>query len=120
MALANNLTYVKDPLVTYRFAEGTNTQSNKHKNPLEFYKAYKALKDKLVSENLYEKFEKSFTNMIIEDIVFNYKTTNTEEAQKIIYEKVIDEGIEYFNISKNPSDYYNKDAFNEFCKIFNF
>lgn len=106
MAMANQLTYVDEKLITYRFAEGDNTQSNKHKNPLEFYKAYKALKEKLIEEKLYESLEKSFVNMVFDDFMFNYRTTATEEAKKIIIDKLKNEAIDFFGFNKYPQDFY--------------
>ena len=118
MALANRLTYVDKILITYRFAEGNNTQSIKHKNPLEFYKAYQALKEKLIEENLYESLEKSFVNMTLDDFMFNYRTTNSAEAKKAIVDKLKNEGIDFFDFNKYSWEFYNnKENVKEFQEI---
>lgn len=120
MALADRLTYVDKRLITYRFAEGDNTQSNKHKNPLEFYKAYKALKEKLVDENIYSQLEKTFVNMVFDDCMFNYRTTDTEEAKGKIRDKLLEEGIAFFEFSKYPDSYFeNKNNVKDFRTVFN-
>lgn len=119
MALADRLTYVDKRLITYRFAEGDNTQSNKHKNPLEFYKAYKALKEKLVNENIYSQLEKTFVNMVFDDCMFNYRTTDTEEAKNLIRKKLLEEGIAFFEFSKYPDSYFeNKNNVKDFRTAF--
>ena len=118
MALANSLTYVNEKLVIYRFAEGSNTQSNKKENPLEFYKAYKALKENLLEKGVYKSLEKSFVNMVFDDCMFNYRTTTTEEAKKIIIDKLRNEGIEFFEFNKYPQDYFeNRTNIKEFKEI---
>lgn len=118
MALAKNMTYVNEPLVTYRFAAGTNTQSSKHKAPLEFYKAYKALKDKLVEEKLYSSLEQSFVNIALDDCMFNVRTTQTDEAKLLIKRTLRKEGFAYFGIEDKKEDYfYNKSAYKEYLEV---
>lgn len=118
MALAKNMTYVNESLVTYRFAAGSNTQSTKHKAPLEFYKAYKALKDKLVREKVYESLEQSFVNLAFDDCMFNVRTTETDEAKLQIKRILRKEGFAYFGIAGKPEEYfYNKTSYKEYQEI---
>lgn len=118
MALAKNMTYVNESLVTYRFAAGSNTQSSKHKAPLEFYKAYKALKDKLVKEKVYDSLEQSFVNLAFDDCMFNLRTTQTDEAKLQIKRILRREGFAYFGIAGRPEEYfYNKASYKEYQEI---
>lgn len=118
MALAKNMTYVNESLVTYRFAAGSNTQSTKHKAPLEFYKAYKALKDKLVKEKVYDSLEQSFVNLAFDDCMFNVRTTETDEAKLQIKRILRKEGFAYFGIVGKPEEYfYNKTSYKEYQEI---
>lgn len=118
MALAKNMTYVNESLVTYRFAAGSNTQSTKHKAPLEFYKAYKALKDKLVKEKVYDSLEQSFVNLAFDDCMFNVRTTETDEAKLQIKRILRKEGFAYFGIAGKPEEYfYNKTSYKEYQEI---
>lgn len=118
MALAENMTYVNESLVTYRFAAGSNTQSTKHKAPLEFYKAYKALKDKLVKEKMYDSLEQSFVNLAFDDCMFNVRTTETDEAKLQIKKVLKKEGFAYLGIEGKPEEYfYNKTSYKEYQEI---
>ena len=118
MALAENMTYVNEQLVTYRFAAGGNTQSTKHKAPLEFYKAYKALKERLEKEGVYSKVEQSFVNLVLDDCVFNFRTTQTPEAKDLISTTLKKEGFEYFGFDNYPETYfYNKASYKEYLDI---
>lgn len=118
MALADRMTYIRKPLVTYRFAAGDNTQSNKHKAPLEFYKAYKALKEKLIQEGVYEELEQSFVNIAFDDCIFNIRTTQTQEAKEQIMSVLKEEGFAYFEFDKYPEEYFfNKNSYEEYKKI---
>ena len=118
MALAKNMTYVNEQLVTYRFGAGENTQSVKHKAPLEFYKAYKALKDKLIEEKVYETLEQSFVNLAFEDCMFNLRTTQTEEAKALIKSTLCEEGFAYLGITDKKEEYfYNKTSYKEYLEV---
>lgn len=118
MALAENMTYINESLVTYRFAAGTNTQSSKHKAPLEFYKAYKALKDKLLEEKVYDALEQSFVNVVLDDCMFNVRTTHTEEARLLIKRTLRKEGFSYFGIEDKSEDYfYNPASYKEYKEM---
>ena len=118
MALAGNMTYVNEQLVTYRFAAGENTQSTKHKAPLEFYKAYKALKERLEKEGVYRQVEQSFVNLALDDCVFNFRTTQTPEAKILISRTLRKEGFPYFGFDNYPEDYfYNKTSYKEYHDI---
>lgn len=118
MALAENMTYVDEELVTYRYAAGANTQSTKHKAPLEFYKAYKALKDKLVEKNLYDSLEQSFVNLAFDDCMFNVRTTQTDEAKLLIKRTLRKEGFTYLGIADKTEDYfYNKATYKEYLEV---
>lgn len=117
MALAENMTYVDEELVTYRYAAGTNTQSTKHKAPLEFYKAYKALKERLEEEKVYDSLEQSFVNLAFDDCMFNLRTTGTESAKETILYTLKQEGFEYFGFDKYSEDYfYNQTSYKEYVE----
>ena len=118
MALADKMTYVNKHMVNYRFAAGDSTQAKKHKAPLEFYKAYKAVRAKLIEEGVYEDVKQSFDNMAFDDCLFNYRTTTTPEAKELIFKTLREEGVEYFEFEKRPADYYfNQTNYKEFFEL---
>ncbi len=118
MALAGKMTYVKNKLVFYRVGMNDNTQATKHKAPLEFYKAYTALKERLIKEGVYNELEQSFVNLAFDDCMFNIRTTTEPEANKKIKEKLKHEGFAYFGFANYPEEYfYNKNSYAEYLDL---
>lgn len=98
LALAERIVVVDEVLVTYRYNEGNNTQSIKHLAPLEFYKAFVAVKERLEKEGLFETFKHSYINWILTEAIFNYETMKDENAKKIIKEKLCSDGFEILGV----------------------
>lgn len=115
MALAGRMTYLKNKLVFYRVGMSSNTQATKYKAPLEFYKAYRALKERLVKEGVYEKLEQSFINLALDDCMFNIRTITDPEANKKVKTTLQEEGFDYFGFGNYPEEYfYNKNSYKEY------
>lgn len=118
MALAGKMTYVKNKLVFYRVGMSSNTQATKYKAPLEFYKAYKALKERLVKEGVYEELEQSFINLAFDDCMFNVRTITEPEANNRVKTALLEEGFEYFGFANYPEEYfYNKNSYSEYIDL---
>lgn len=103
MIMAERITTVRKRFVTYRFNEGTNTQSTKAKAPLEFYKAFTAMKEEMLERGLYDIFEQAFCNMALRECVFNLETTKSQEAQEQIKSVLKDDP---FGLLEHPEKYY--------------
>ena len=83
-AAADRITAVKGQvLVTYRYNEGQNIQSQKRKAPLEFYKAFRALKKELKKRNIYELVERSYVNMVLQESLFNLETAGSDRKSVV-------------------------------------
>lgn len=108
LSLAERITTINIPYVTYRYNEGHNIQSNKVREPLAFYEAFKALKAELEKRGLFEVFEHTYCNMVLTESLFNLRTVGSEAAQEIIRQKLSEEGIDYFGIMNHTADYYSK------------
>lgn len=118
LACANRITVVKKRLVTYRFNDGNNIQSGKSKAPIEFYKAFKALKEELIQRNLYSKVEKSYVNMVLKESLFNLETTKDEKAKQIILDTLRGEGFAFFELDKYSKNYfYDKKDYEKYQKL---
>lgn len=118
LAAAKRITVTKKRLVTYRFNDGSNTQSRKFKAPLEFYKAFKALKQELIKRGLYEGVEQSYVNMVLTESLFNLRTAGSEEAQQTVKEQLLKEGFAFFELDKYQESYfYNKKDYMEYQAI---
>ena len=117
LALAKRMTILKKRLVTYRYNDGGSTQSGKSKAPLEFYKAFKALKEELVKRGIYSSMEKTFVNMAIKETLFNYETAGTDEAKQLIRDKMVSEGNEFFEFhNHSKSFYYDERIYEEYLE----
>lgn len=115
MALADRMIVLNKVLATYRYNTGESTQSLKDSAPLEFYKAFSAVKEKLQKENLFELYQKSFVNWTLTECLFNYNTMKTEEAKTIIKEKLMNEGFEYLCIKDcKKEDIYNSNLYEQY------
>lgn len=106
LALAKRITVLKKRLITYRFNEGGNIQSGKSKAPLEFYKAFKALKEDLIKRGIFHTIEQSYVNMAMKETLFNYKTAGTDEAKEMIENKLAEEGNNFFEFNKYDKTYF--------------
>lgn len=118
-ALADRITSVKgQPLVTYRYNDGDNTQSQKKKAPIEFYKAFKALKEQLKARDRFELVEQSYVNMVLTESLFNLKTAGTNEARQIVKRTLLEEAFPFFELEKYDSSYfYNQNTYKEYRRL---
>jgi len=107
MALAKKIVVLDKKLVTYRFNDGCNTQSVKSSKPLEFFKAFVAVKERLEKENLFDIYAKSYFQWVITETLSNYKTMKTEEAKEAIMNKVCSERISFFEHDNYPKTFFD-------------
>lgn len=118
LALAKRITVLKKRLITYRYNDGTNTQSRKNKAPIEFYKAFKALKEDLIKRGIFKNVEQSYVNMVLSESLFNLRTAGTTEAENVVKRKLLEEGFDFFEIARYPEDYfYSKKEYQEYVKL---
>ena len=115
LVLADRISTVDKSYVTYRYNEGNNIQSNKAKNPLAFYEAFKAIKLEMQKRGVYEQYERTYCNMVLTESLFNLRTMGNEDARKSIRDKLSEEGIDFFGILKHTVDYYSRPQ--EYCEI---
>ncbi len=119
LATARRITVLdKKKYITYRYNDGSNIQSGKSKAPIEFYKAFRALKEELIKRGIYKQVEQSYVNMVLKESLFNLKTAGSEEAKQIIKDTLLDEGFSFFEFSKyDESFYYDKKEYEEYREL---
>ena len=118
LALAKRITVVKKRLVTYRFNDGSNTQSRKNKAPVEFYKAFKAVKEELIKRNKYSMVEQSYVNMVLSESLFNLRTAGDDKAKDTVKNLLLNEGFAFYELEKYDESYfYNKKEYAEYRKL---
>lgn len=119
LATAKRITVLDKRLITYRYNDGDNIQSKKSQAPMEFYKAFKALKEELMKRGVYKQVEQSYVNMVLKESLFNLKTAGSEEAKQMIHDMLSTEGFAFFEIDKYNKDYfYDVKEYKEYEKIF--
>mgnify|MGYP002514852628 CR=1 FL=1 len=118
LALAKRITVTKKRLITYRYNDGSNTQSRKSQAPVEFYKAFKALKEDLIKRGIFKKVERSYVNMVLSESLFNLRTAGSREAQETVENLLLNEGFQFFELDKYDESYfYNKKEYREYKEL---
>ena len=118
LALAKRITVTKKRLITYRYNDGSNTQSRKSQAPVEFYKAFKALKEDLINRGIFKKVERSYVNMVLSESLFNLRTAGSREAQETVENLLLNEGFQFFELDKYDESYfYNKKEYREYKEL---
>lgn len=108
IAMAKRMVILDEPLVTYRFNIENNIQSVKDLEPLEFHKAFIAVKNKLIELGCFNQFEKSYVNWTLTESLFNYNTMKSDQAKKEIKTMLKKEGFEFYGIGKyTRNDFYD-------------
>ena len=119
LALANRIVGIDEKLVNYRMNQKNSTQSTKHKNPLNVFKAYKELKDNLENENVFDIFYPTYLNYMITGIMFNINSVKTDEARDEIINYLNNGGFEELGIEHIDENLiYAKKKYEEFKAIF--
>ena len=120
LALAKRITVTRKRLITYRYNDGTNMQSRKREAPLEFYRAFKALKEELIKRGVFDKVKQSYVNMVLSESLFNLRTAGSHEAEKRVETLLLEEGFEFFELNKHDESYfYNKKDYKEYTVLIN-
>ena len=118
LALAKRITVTKKRLLTYRFNDGNNIQSKKKESPVEFYKAFKALKEDLVRRGAFKRVEQSYVNMVLSESLFNLKTAGSDEEGQTVKKLLLEEGFAFFELDRYPESYfYNKKEYAEYKSL---
>lgn len=119
LATAKRITVLrKKKYITYRYNDGSNIQSGKNKAPIEFYKAFKALKEELLRRGIYKKVEQSYVNMVMKESLFNLRTVSDEAAKQVICDTLWNEGFSFFEFSKYDKSYfYDKKEYAEYQEL---
>ncbi|MCI7403600.1 MAG: glycosyltransferase [Pyramidobacter sp.] len=84
LCVAERISSIDEPLVSYRENSGRNLQSRKRAAPLCFIEALEALYDELHCRGLFEAVEKSFVNMAVRMTAWNTITTGGWDSRNKI------------------------------------
>ncbi len=118
LTVADRIMAIDEKLVNYRVNTNDSTQDNKHKQPLNFIKAFKALKEELEKRGIYQFFKQTYINSFVTTFVYNY-TTNSDKAKEEILTYLKDGGLESLGLSNiDEKSIYASTKYKEFKEIF--
>ncbi|MGN1134020.1 MAG: glycosyltransferase family 2 protein [Oscillospiraceae bacterium] len=108
LMLADRITCVNEYLVKYRVRLSGSCQASNSKAPLDFYKAFAALKDFLQENGFYEDVKQSFVNHALDGCIANLNTADFNQSQKLIFNALKDEIFESLDILGHNDEYFYK------------
>lgn len=120
MTLAQRITVLEKPLVYYRVGMKNNLQSTNYKYPLEFLKAFRAVKKELEEKGIFDEIERSYVNKILSGCIYNLKSIEDKDAKRTLYYELKQNAFDDFRINGKPEAYfhaYNKENYKLYKKI---
>lgn len=84
LILADRISLLADPYITYIEDVPESNSATNDKYPLESVKAWKKLYDFLKEKNKYKDFEKDFCNGMVESLSWHLKRLHTHEGMKLL------------------------------------
>lgn len=104
---ARRITYTEKALVNYRTNNEESITGKASSDPLCAYKSYSAVYEMLKKEGMSKKTEQSFYNRLLSGLFRSILLQTTQNGLETVYNKIKNEGIEYFGINNHlESDYY--------------
>ena len=82
LVLANKITAIQEPLFNYR-VNIVSCQTTNHLYPIDFFKAFKALRKFLLDKGIYNEVEESYVNWALSGCIHNIKSVNISSKEKI-------------------------------------
>lgn len=118
LVTAERITLLDKVLAYYRCGTQTNSQATNHIAPLDFYKAFLALKKELIKLDILDEVEQSYVNWALSGCIYNLNSLKDRKAFEKLYNLLRNEGFEALGITKHSRDYYyNKNDYDAYVKI---
>lgn len=107
MYYARRITYTEKALINYRTNNSSSITGKASAEPLCAYQSYAAVYEKLRAEGMSSEAEQSFYNRLLSGLFRGIILQTTQNGIETVYNKVKDEGLEYFGINNHlDADYY--------------
>lgn len=106
MFYAKRITYVEKPLINYRVNNDESITGKAAADPLCGYESYKAVYDEIVEKGVSEKALQSFYNRLYNGLIRSIMIQSQDKAMQVAYDKVKNEGFDYFGISDRLGEDY--------------
>ena len=110
---AERITLVREVLVNYRVGTKSSCQDTNQDYPLDFYDAFRKLKEFLENEGYYQQVEKSFVNHALDGCIANLNSQEKSADQEMLYRQLKGCLLENLGIGRQPASYfhaYNQEA----------
>lgn len=106
LVTAKKITVLNEVLAYYRIGTLTSNQATNHKAPLDFYKAFSALKTRLIEMEIFNEVEQSFVNHALDGCIHNLNSLKTSESFSMLYNKLKNGYFDDLNITGHPESYF--------------
>jgi glycosyltransferase EpsH len=103
---AEKITALRDEFIYYRVGISGSCQTTNKEAPLDFFKAFLALKEYLQERGVYEQVKQSFVNHALDGCIANLNSQENGKAQETLYEKLKGELLEQLDICGQPETYF--------------
>lgn len=114
---AKKISFVHEPLVTYRLNTDNSIQNTIDSIRDEFLIAFVKLKEELVRMGCYDEVKQSFANKVVSDCDFNLAKLYGTEWQHELFSRLHDEYFPLFDIADKGEDYfYNKNLYRKMIR----
>ena len=113
LVAAERITLVREVLVNYRVGTKSSCQDTNQDYPLDFYDAFRKLKEFLENEGYYQQVEKSFVNHALDGCIANLNSQEKSADQEMLYRQLKGCLLENLGIGRQPASYfhaYNQEA----------
>lgn len=113
LVAAERITLVREVLVNYRVGTKSSCQDTNQDYPLDFYDAFRKLKEFLENEGYYQQVEKSFVNHALDGCIANLNSQEKSADQEMLYRQLKGYLLENLGIGRQPASYfhaYNQEA----------
>ena len=110
LAQANLVSVINEPLVWYRTGGESSLQATNDRDPSAFWSAYVEIKNRLVSLKLYERYQRSYLNCILQGAFYNLNAMKDPDARQYVRYLLQYEAEKQFGFLKHPREYYYNQA----------
>ncbi len=114
---AERISIINEELITYRVGNSTNSQSTNYLYPLDFYEAFKTLRNYLISIDKYEDVRQSYINWALCGLVYNIDSLKDKSINNKVGRFLYNEGLEAIGLASiNADEIYKQRSYEIFWK----
>ena len=115
---AERITTLSDRLFFYRINNSDSLESTKDEAPLIFWDASVTLINTLKEQGLYEPYERSVLNNLLDRVVYNMRQVNSTRSLEMIFDELKTNMAPLFAFSEREDSYWYSASNLEYVKFF--